>query len=70
MSLYIVFARDPNGDSLDWFVRAPSPDRALDLWKQIEMVRDNGYTDYSVFTVPAVEGPEGAIDWTIPPISI
>ena len=63
MRLYIVFARDPNGESLDWFVRAPSPERALAIWQTIEMVADNGFTDYSVHEVPAVEGPEGAIEW-------
>jgi hypothetical protein len=65
MKLWIIFARDPNGESLDWFVRAPTEERALEIWRAIEMVADMGVEgNPSIWPVPPVEGEEGHVDWS------
>ena len=67
MRLYIVFARDPNGESLDWFVRAHFA-RQLDACLEFGSKRwsptaCSSPTHFRSMEVPAVEGPEGAIEW-------
>ena len=64
MKLFFIGAQDASGESLDWFVRADSKERAIDLWERTEMVVDAGdYSNLHVFLVPSVDGPEGAVDW-------
>jgi hypothetical protein len=63
MRLFIVFATNSDGESLDWFVRAPTVERAWELWRKIEMVADHDPSNATIFPVPDVSGPEGAVEW-------
>ena len=75
---YVAYGVEENGD-LDWFVRADTPEEAVELWLQTELVKDavgDGKTPNwdcflakwnqrvgNVFTVPPHDGPTEVVQW-------
>lgn len=66
--LFFVHCDTTDGESLDWFVVAVSKAEALELWREIEMVKDSGEEDPdAVFLVNAANVGHHlsscALDW-------
>jgi hypothetical protein len=78
MTLYFIEASDNSGDSMSLFVRAGTPQEALDIWKahdvgagwsccfegvlSAEPVEEATVEDLRIFEIPEA-GRAGAIDW-------
>lgn len=59
-------ATDANGDNLDWFVEAHTPQEALELWNQ--MLDENGFeleehTTATIFQLPPLTGFVVGLAW-------
>ncbi|WP_326894547.1 hypothetical protein U8P73_36110 (plasmid) [Rhizobium beringeri] len=81
MNLYFINGSDNNGDSMDLFVRAESPQEAFDAWKandicigweccfegvlSSEPAGDAGVEDLRFFLVPE-SNVAGAVNWHTP----
>lgn len=81
MNLYFINASDNNGDSMDLFVRAETPEEAFEIWKASEInigwttcfegvlatepVGHAGVEDLRIFLIPEGVMP-GAVNWHTP----
>lgn len=59
-------ATDANGDNLDWFIEAHTPQEALELWNQ--MLDENGFklnepTTARIYELPALTGRVIGLEW-------
>lgn len=65
---FFVAYTDDNGDSLDWFIDAPSRSRALVTWRALAMVRANysGGKAPRVFQLPPTGTQARALPWHDP----
>ncbi|BCJ91821.1 hypothetical protein IZ6_25560 [Terrihabitans soli] len=65
MSIYLIEADDVNGDSLNLFIRANTPEQAVELWNEARKAADweEPFGRATVVTVPDEAGPIGAIRW-------
>ena len=71
MNLYFVSARSNDGESLDWFVNAGTPEKALELWfefqeRNFECDREDIPSPNAVFAVPLPGVSEGVLHWFEP----
>lgn len=64
-TIYLVYGRDADGESLDTVVEAHSKEEAEELWRK--WCDDNGFEpdeeDYAIYMLPAKRNKPCVLDW-------
>lgn len=66
LKLFQVHYTNEDNDNLDLFVRATSPARAVEFWREYQRLNERDIPNdhmVTVYEVPEVEGKYGPVEW-------
>jgi hypothetical protein len=67
-ALYLIYARNSDGESLDLIVEARSLEEAERIWRdwvENEMENEVDEKDFAIYSVPSLTGKPHALEWGV-----